>query len=223
MPNVVPSAAFGPIRNVRVRNKMWHHIHHPSILLVSTYLFCAVHRFVKLYLFINVTKCSCRNQFHTTYTIQDCYIKSEVACAIQWKSTLSLKLTGISRNIHIHIEYSQFHVFYCDSLLLHTFFCCCYSSFHLFYVTTAFVSYIALKRFAFRHSFVSFVLFLVSQYVRLSYDTRPELLVQLFTREWNLELPKLLITVQGGKANFELQPKLKKVSIIHFYNDDRFR
>lgn len=51
-----------------------------------------------------------------------------------------------------------------------------------------------------------------SQYVRLSYETRPELLVQLFTREWNLELPKLLITVQGGKANFELQPKLKKVS-----------
>lgn len=49
------------------------------------------------------------------------------------------------------------------------------------------------------------------QYVRLSFDTRPELLVQLFTKEWNLELPKLLITVQGGKANFELQPKLKKV------------
>uniref|UniRef100_A0A1L8DKF9 Putative transient receptor potential cation channel trpm n=1 Tax=Nyssomyia neivai TaxID=330878 RepID=A0A1L8DKF9_9DIPT len=49
-----------------------------------------------------------------------------------------------------------------------------------------------------------------AQYVRLSYDTRPDLLVQLFTREWNLELPKLLITVQGGKANFELQPKLKK-------------
>lgn len=51
------------------------------------------------------------------------------------------------------------------------------------------------------------------QYVRLSYDTRPELIVQLFTREWNLELPKLLITVQGGKANFELQPKLKKVRV----------
>lgn len=49
------------------------------------------------------------------------------------------------------------------------------------------------------------------QYVRLAYDTRPELLVQLFNKEWNLELPKLLITVQGGKANFELQPKLKKV------------
>jgi transient receptor potential cation channel subfamily M protein 3 len=26
-----------------------------------------------------------------------------------------------------------------------------------------------------------------------------------------LELPKLLLTIQGGKANFELQPKLKKV------------
>ncbi|KAK9497367.1 hypothetical protein O3M35_004699 [Rhynocoris fuscipes] len=50
-----------------------------------------------------------------------------------------------------------------------------------------------------------------AQYVRLAYDTRPEHILQLFTREWNLELPKLLITVQGGKANFELQPKLKKI------------
>ncbi|XP_072157699.1 transient receptor potential cation channel trpm isoform X4 [Bemisia tabaci] len=50
-----------------------------------------------------------------------------------------------------------------------------------------------------------------AQYVRLAYDTRPELILQLFTREWSLELPKLLITVQGGKANFELQPKLKKI------------
>lgn len=54
-------------------------------------------------------------------------------------------------------------------------------------------------------------MFFVLQYVRLAYDTRPELILQLFTREWSLELPKLLITVQGGKANFELQPKLKKV------------
>jgi hypothetical protein len=55
--------------------------------------------------------------------------------------------------------------------------------------------------------------FFSSQYVRLSYDTRPELIVQLFTKEWNLELPKLLLTVQGGKANFELQSKLKKVKL----------
>jgi transient receptor potential cation channel subfamily M protein 3 len=46
------------------------------------------------------------------------------------------------------------------------------------------------------------------QYVRLAYDSRPDLILNLFTREWGLELPKLLITVQGGKANFA---KLKKV------------
>lgn len=50
-----------------------------------------------------------------------------------------------------------------------------------------------------------------AEYIRVSYDARPEVLLQLFTREWGLELPKLLITVQGGKANFELQPKLKKI------------
>ena len=53
---------------------------------------------------------------------------------------------------------------------------------------------------------------LKAQYVRLAHDTRPEQILQLFTREWSLELPKLLITVHGGKANFELQPRLKKVS-----------
>ncbi|KAI8420340.1 hypothetical protein MSG28_008865 [Choristoneura fumiferana] len=48
-------------------------------------------------------------------------------------------------------------------------------------------------------------------YVRLAHDTRSELIVQLLTREWALDRPKLLITIQGGKANFDLQPKLKKV------------
>ncbi|XP_024940536.1 transient receptor potential cation channel trpm isoform X3 [Cephus cinctus] len=50
-----------------------------------------------------------------------------------------------------------------------------------------------------------------AQYVRLAYDTRPEPIVQLLRREWNLGLPKLLITVHGGRSNFELQPSLKKV------------
>nr|XP_053639384.1 transient receptor potential cation channel trpm-like [Cherax quadricarinatus] len=50
-----------------------------------------------------------------------------------------------------------------------------------------------------------------AQYVRLAHDTRPEHILQLLTGEWGLELPKLLITVQGGKTNFDLQPKLKKV------------
>ena len=46
--------------------------------------------------------------------------------------------------------------------------------------------------------------------MRVAYDTRPEQLLQLLVSAWRLELPKLLITVHGGKANFELQPKLKK-------------
>lgn len=50
-----------------------------------------------------------------------------------------------------------------------------------------------------------------AQYVRLAYDTRPEPIVHLLCREWNLGLPKLLITVHGGRSNFELQPTLKKV------------
>ncbi|XP_076682040.1 transient receptor potential cation channel, subfamily M isoform X7 [Andrena cerasifolii] len=50
-----------------------------------------------------------------------------------------------------------------------------------------------------------------AQYVRLAHDTRPEPIVQLLCREWNLGLPKLLITVHGGRSNFELQPTLKKV------------
>ncbi|XP_045135397.1 transient receptor potential cation channel trpm-like isoform X2 [Portunus trituberculatus] len=50
-----------------------------------------------------------------------------------------------------------------------------------------------------------------AHYIRLAHDTRPDNTLQLLTREWGLDLPKLLITVQGGKANFDLQPKLKKV------------
>jgi transient receptor potential cation channel subfamily M protein 3 len=50
-----------------------------------------------------------------------------------------------------------------------------------------------------------------AQYIRVAHDTKPEHLMQLITKEWNLELPKLLISIQGGKANFELPPKLKKV------------
>uniref|UniRef100_A0A8D0CX64 Transient receptor potential cation channel subfamily M member 3 n=1 Tax=Sander lucioperca TaxID=283035 RepID=A0A8D0CX64_SANLU len=49
------------------------------------------------------------------------------------------------------------------------------------------------------------------QYVRVSYDTKPDLLLHLMTKEWLLDLPKLLISVHGGLQNFELQPKLKQV------------
>uniref|UniRef100_G1N2A8 Transient receptor potential cation channel subfamily M member 3 n=2 Tax=Meleagris gallopavo TaxID=9103 RepID=G1N2A8_MELGA len=59
--------------------------------------------------------------------------------------------------------------------------------------------------------FFSLLLPLFLQYVRVSFDTKPDLLLHLMTKEWQLELPKLLISVHGGLQNFELQPKLKQV------------
>ncbi|CAF1143570.1 unnamed protein product [Adineta ricciae] len=50
-----------------------------------------------------------------------------------------------------------------------------------------------------------------AQYLRLSHDTRPDLVLKLFLRVWNLKLPRLVISIDGGIANFELQPKLKRV------------
>ncbi|TSR04284.1 Transient receptor potential cation channel subfamily M member 3 [Bagarius yarrelli] len=50
-----------------------------------------------------------------------------------------------------------------------------------------------------------------AMYVRVSYDSKADLLLHLMTKEWQLELPKLLISVHGGLQNFELQPKLKQV------------
>ncbi|KAJ8414965.1 hypothetical protein AAFF_G00024880 [Aldrovandia affinis] len=50
-----------------------------------------------------------------------------------------------------------------------------------------------------------------AMYVRVSYDTKPDILLHLMTKEWQLDLPKLLISVHGGLQNFELQPKLKQV------------
>ena len=38
----------------------------------------------------------------------------------------------------------------------------------------------------------------------------------MLLREWGLEKPKLLITVNGGKANFELQPRLKRSVQLHY-------
>ncbi|KAL2089082.1 hypothetical protein ACEWY4_015981 [Coilia grayii] len=48
-------------------------------------------------------------------------------------------------------------------------------------------------------------------YIRVSYDTKPDSLLQLMVRDWQLELPTLLISVHGGLQNFDLQPKLKQV------------
>ncbi|KAM4826022.1 transient receptor potential cation channel subfamily M member 1 isoform 2-T2 [Thomomys bottae] len=50
-----------------------------------------------------------------------------------------------------------------------------------------------------------------AMYIRVSYDTKPDFLLHLMVKDWQLELPKLLISVHGGLQNFEMQPKLKQV------------
>lgn len=49
------------------------------------------------------------------------------------------------------------------------------------------------------------------QYIRVSYDSKPDNLLHLMVKDWQLELPTLLISVHGGLQNFDLQPKLKQV------------
>ncbi|NXF28792.1 TRPM7 protein, partial [Nyctibius bracteatus] len=49
------------------------------------------------------------------------------------------------------------------------------------------------------------------QYVRLSYDTKPEAILQLMLKEWQMELPKLVISVHGGMQKFELHPRIKQL------------
>ena len=44
----------------------------------------------------------------------------------------------------------------------------------------------------------------------MSFDTKPQSIIKLFKAYWQLELPKLIISVHGGIANFGLQPKLKQ-------------
>ncbi len=48
-----------------------------------------------------------------------------------------------------------------------------------------------------------------ADYIRLSFDTNPQHVIKLLKSYWQLELPKLIISIHGGIANFGLQPKLK--------------
>ncbi|XP_061078550.1 transient receptor potential cation channel subfamily M member 7-like [Conger conger] len=50
-----------------------------------------------------------------------------------------------------------------------------------------------------------------AKYVRLSYDSRTEAILQLLLKEWQMELPKIVISVHGGVQNFDLHPRLKQV------------
>ena len=49
------------------------------------------------------------------------------------------------------------------------------------------------------------------QYIRVAYDSKPDNMLHLMVKDWQLELPTLLISVHGGLQNFDLQPKLKQV------------
>ncbi|XP_076592281.1 transient receptor potential cation channel subfamily M member 1-like isoform X1 [Chaetodon auriga] len=50
-----------------------------------------------------------------------------------------------------------------------------------------------------------------AMYIRVSNDTKPDHLLHLMVKDWQLELPTLLISVHGGLQNFDLPPKLKQV------------
>ncbi|XP_061451857.1 transient receptor potential cation channel subfamily M member 7 isoform X2 [Rhineura floridana] len=50
-----------------------------------------------------------------------------------------------------------------------------------------------------------------AKYVRLSYDTKPEAILQLMLQEWQMELPKLVVSVHGGMQKFELHPRIKQL------------
>uniref|UniRef100_A0A3Q3E5R1 TRPM SLOG domain-containing protein n=1 Tax=Hippocampus comes TaxID=109280 RepID=A0A3Q3E5R1_HIPCM len=47
-------------------------------------------------------------------------------------------------------------------------------------------------------------------FVRVSVDSKPEALLQLMLREWQMDRPKLLFSVHGGSENFTLTPKVKQ-------------
>uniref|UniRef100_A0AAX7T8E0 Transient receptor potential cation channel, subfamily M, member 1a n=1 Tax=Astatotilapia calliptera TaxID=8154 RepID=A0AAX7T8E0_ASTCA len=50
-----------------------------------------------------------------------------------------------------------------------------------------------------------------AMYIRVSFDSKPDSLLHLMLKDWQLELPTLLISVHGGLQNFDLPPKLKQV------------
>ncbi|NXU16968.1 TRPM6 protein, partial [Pardalotus punctatus] len=50
-----------------------------------------------------------------------------------------------------------------------------------------------------------------AKYIRLSYDSNLDQLLHLMVKEWQIELPKLVISVHGGIQNFKLPSKIKQV------------
>ncbi|XP_045070300.1 transient receptor potential cation channel subfamily M member 1-like isoform X2 [Coregonus clupeaformis] len=50
-----------------------------------------------------------------------------------------------------------------------------------------------------------------AMYIRVAYDSKPDNLLHMMVKDWQLDLPTLLISVHGGLQNFDLLPKLKQV------------
>uniref|UniRef100_A0A663EVN3 non-specific serine/threonine protein kinase n=1 Tax=Aquila chrysaetos chrysaetos TaxID=223781 RepID=A0A663EVN3_AQUCH len=50
-----------------------------------------------------------------------------------------------------------------------------------------------------------------AKYIRLSYDSNLDQLLHLMVKEWQMELPKLVISVHGGIQDFKLPSKVKQV------------
>ncbi|KAA3672755.1 uncharacterized protein DEA37_0000648, partial [Paragonimus westermani] len=50
-----------------------------------------------------------------------------------------------------------------------------------------------------------------ARYVRLRYDTSPEVVLHLLLHEWRIRVPNLVISTLGGLANAPLQSKLQRV------------
>ncbi|NXJ97359.1 TRPM6 protein, partial [Corythaixoides concolor] len=50
-----------------------------------------------------------------------------------------------------------------------------------------------------------------AKYIRLSYDSNLDQLLHLMIKEWQMELPKLVISVHGGFQNFKLPSKVKQI------------
>lgn len=48
------------------------------------------------------------------------------------------------------------------------------------------------------------------KYIRISDDTKPEVVWEILTKHWNLEIPKLLISVTGGARRFDMKPRLRQ-------------
>ncbi|XP_073474717.1 transient receptor potential cation channel subfamily M member 7-like isoform X2 [Aquarana catesbeiana] len=49
-----------------------------------------------------------------------------------------------------------------------------------------------------------------AKYVRLSSDSKVEDILHLMVEEWRMQLPKLIISVHGGKQKFDLHPHIKE-------------